>query len=135
MRVVIAEEHWQENQQLNGQTVVVPKSSQWRWLVDHLLDGSSGQTVHAIGHQRWGVENHAFNELTKYYHLTHCPRHEPVAILVWLLFRILGFNLFEFFVRLNGKLWRAGRTTLQAIARELNLALERTAELPAFWSG
>jgi hypothetical protein len=135
MRVVIAEEKWHENQQLNGQTTVVPKQSHWRWLVDRSLNSSSGQIIHAIGHQRWGVENHAFNELTKYYSLTHCPRHEPVAILVWLLFRILGFNLFEFFVRLNGKLWRQGRTTLQAIAKELNLALERTDELQPLWSG
>jgi hypothetical protein len=135
MRVVIAEENWNENQHLNGKTTVVPKQSHWRWLVDRSLDGYSGQIIHAMGHQRWGVENHAFNELTKYYYLTHCPRHEPVAILVWLLFRILGFNLFEFFVRLNGKLWRRGRTTLQAIAKELNLALERTEELQPLWSG
>jgi hypothetical protein len=135
MRVVTAEENWTENQQLNGKTRVVPKESHWRWLVDRSLDAYSGQTIHAIGHQRWGIENHAFNELTKYYHLTHCPRHEPVAILAWLLFRILGFNLFEFFVRLNGKLWRASRTTLQAIAKELNLALENIEEMQPLWSG
>jgi hypothetical protein len=135
MRVVIAEEEWSQNQQINGKTTVLPKVSHWRWLVDRSLDSSSGQIIHAIGHQRWGVENHAFNELTKYYSLTHCPRHEPGAILIWLLFRVLGFNLFEFFVRLNGKLWREGRTTLQAVAKELDRALEKLDELEPLWSG
>lgn len=133
MRVVLAEEKWSERQQIDGN--LVPKQSHWRWLVDPSLDSSAGQVIHAIGHQRWGIENHAFNELTKYYHLTHCPRHHPTAILVWLLFRILAFNLFEFFVRLNGKLWRAGRATLQESAKELDRALEQLQEIQPLWSG
>ena len=135
MRVVMAEESWKENQQINGKKTVVSRQNHWRWLVDRSLDPYSAQIIHAMGHQRWGVENHAFNELTKYYSLTHCPRHEPVAIIVWLLFRVLGFNLFEFFARLNGKLWRQRRTTLSAIAKELNQALERSQELEPLWSG
>jgi len=135
MRVVLAEEKWSQREHLNGQLCTVEKQNHWRWLADRSLDSSSAQVIHAIGHQRWGVENHAFNELTKFYSLTHCPRHEPVAILSWLLFRVLGFNLFEFFARLNGKLWRQGRTTLQSIARELDLALEMAEELEPLWSG
>lgn len=91
--------------------------------------------IWAIGHRRWGVENHAFNELTQHYHLTHCPRHEPVAILAWLLIRVLGFNLFERFVRLHGKLWRQGRVTLAEVARQLDRALEAVGELQPLWSG
>lgn len=135
MRVVLAEEKWSEKQRLGGQETVVQKQSHWRWLVDSSLDSSVGEVIHALGHQRWGIENHAFNELTKYYHLTHCPRHEPAAILVWLLFRVLGFNLFEFFVRLNGKLWREGRATLQELARQLDLALEQAEQIQPLWSG
>lgn len=135
MRVVVADEKWSEKQRINGATLTVQKESHWRWLADHSLDSSPAEVIHAIGHQRWGIENHAFNELTKYYHLRHCPRHEPTAILVWLLFRVLGFNLFEYFVRLNGKLWRQGQTTLLAEAKELDRALERLDELQPIWSG
>lgn len=135
MRVVMADEKWNEKQQINGENTLVPKQSHWRWLVDPSLDSSSGRIIHGLGHQRWGIENHAFNELTKYYHLTHCPRHHPTAILVWLLFRVLGFNFFEFFVRLNGKLWRLGRTTLQESAKELDRALEQVQEMEPLWSG
>lgn len=133
MRVVMAEEQWNEKQQIDG--ALAPKQSRWRWLADSSLDSSSAQIIHAMGHQRWGIENHAFNELTKYYHLTHCPRHHPTAILVWLLFRVLGFNFFEFFARLNGKLWRAGRATLQESAKELDRALEQLQEIQPLWSG
>jgi hypothetical protein len=39
-----------------------------------------------------------------------------VAILAWLLIRVLGFSLFEVFVRLHSKLWRQGRVTLAELA-------------------
>lgn len=135
MRVVMAQENWKQKQRVNGEITLVPKESCWRWLVDSSLGSSSARIIHAIGHQRWGIENHAFNELTKYYHLTHCPRHHPTALLVWLLFRVLSFNCFEFFVRLNGKLWRAGRTTLQQSAKELERSLEQLDQLEPLWSG
>lgn len=88
-----------------------------------------------MGHQRWGVDNHAFNELTKYYHLEHCPHHEAVAIAAWLLISMLAFNLFELFARVHGKLWRPGAITLQEAAYQLDRALERWEELEPLWSG
>jgi hypothetical protein len=99
------------------------------------LDAVDATVIWRIGHQRWGVENHAFNELTQHYHLTHCPRHEAGAIQVWLLILVLGFNLFELFVRLHGKLWRQGRITLQELARQLDRAVEGVTELRPLWSG
>ena len=88
-----------------------------------------------MGHQRWGVENHAFNELTQHYHLEHCPHHEPVAVIAWLLILTLAFNLFELFVRMHGKLWREGTITLREATRQLERALERWEELEPLWSG
>jgi nitroreductase len=135
VRVVLAEERWTERRCQAGRRERVARTSHWRWLVTGELDDAAATVIWRIGHQRWGVENHAFNELTKYYHLTHCPRHEPVAIQVWLLILVLGFNLFELFARLHGKLWRAGRVTLQELARQLDRALEAVAELQPLWSG
>lgn len=135
VRVVIAQESWTQNQYQAGNKTVVQQQSHWRWIADSSLDGYSAKTIWQIGHQRWGIENHAFNELTQHYHLTHCPHHHPLAILTWLLFLALGFNLFELFVRLNGKLWRQGRTTLQEIAQQLDRALEAPDQLEPLWSG
>lgn len=135
VRVVLAEERWTERQRRAGQTQRVARKSQWRWVVNQELDAVDATVIWRIGHQRWGVENHAFNELTQHYHLTHCPRHEATAIQNWLLILGLGFNLFELFARLHGKLWRQGRLTLQELARQLDRALEAVAELRPLWSG
>jgi hypothetical protein len=104
VRVVVAQENWSEVKQVGGQRRVQARPASWRWLVTEELDVWGPQVVWRIGHQRWGVENHAFNELTQYYHLEHCPHHEPVAILAWLLILVLGFGLFEWFARVQGKL-------------------------------
>lgn len=135
VRVVLAQERWVEVQHRAGRRVRVPQESHWRWLVSRELDGYGAGVIWRIGHQRWGVENHAFNELTQHHHLTHCRHHHPVAILAWLLILVLGFNLFELFVRVHGKLWREGRLTLQEAAKQLDRGLERFEELAPLWSG
>lgn len=135
MRVVIAEETWEETHHIGKEIIRQTMDSHWRWLLDDELNGYGPEFVWRVGHQRWGVENHAFNELTQHYHLTHCPHHHPEAILAWLLFLILGFTMFELFVRLNSKLWRQGRTTMKQLCRQLDHALERVLELEPLWSG
>lgn len=86
-------------------------------------------------HENRCIENHAFNELTQHYHLEHCPHHQPVAIVAWLLILVLAFNLFEWFVRLHGKLLRAGVLTLRELALQLDRAVESDEELQPLWSG
>ncbi|MFM8422084.1 MAG: hypothetical protein ACKOEQ_18390 [Verrucomicrobiota bacterium] len=88
-----------------------------------------------MGHQRWGIENHAFNELTQHYHLDHSPHHHPVAIVACLLILVLDLNLFEVFARLHSKLLRDPKSTLQDIACGLDRALEHPDQLVPLWSG
>ena len=114
--------------------LIKEKHRSWRWLVTKQLGPYSLQVIWQTRHQRWGIENHAFNELTAHYHLEHCPHHEPVAILAWLLILVLAFVLFEWFARLHRKLVRLG-STLQEIGRQLFLALARWEELEPLWSG
>jgi hypothetical protein len=135
VRVVVSDEKWEENHWQGGKKVREAKEGHWRWMATRELDGYPAQVVWKVGHNRWGVENHAFNELTKFCHLTHCPHHEPVAILVWLLFLILGFVIFEAFARLHCKLLALGKTTLQEINEQLKEALARWEELEPLWSG
>lgn len=135
MRVVQAHEYWSERRQNGGQKTTLSQQSFWRWLVSRELDGIPAQGIWRIGHARWGIENHVFNELTQHYHLEHCPHHHPVAIVAWLLILMLAFNLFEWFSRLHGKLLRAGAITLAELAQQLDRALERHEELEPLWSG
>jgi hypothetical protein len=81
VRVVLAQERGVEVPQKAGRKVRVPQQSHWRRLVSRKLAGYAMPAIWRIGHQRCGVENHAFNELTQHHHLTHCRHHEPVTIL------------------------------------------------------
>lgn len=135
MRVVQANEHWTERRQQGGGKTTLNQESLWRWLVSRELEGIPAQGIWRIGHARWGIENHVFNELTQHHHLEHCPHHHPVAIAAWLLILMLAFNLFEWFARLHGKLLRAGAITLAELAQQLDRALERHEELEPLWSG
>lgn len=107
-----------------------------RWTASPELDSYPQQIIWRIGHRRWAIENHLFNELIQYYHLEHCPHHHPVAILAWLLILLLAFNLFEVFVRLHSKLWQpSAKVTLLSLALNLDRALEHPDELEPLWSG
>jgi hypothetical protein len=135
IRVVLSDERWVQSERVAGKTVRTKRHSHWRWIATPELDSYPSRAIWRIGHQRWGIENHAFNELTKFYHLEHCPHHHPVAIIAWLLILMLGFNLFEVFVRLHGKLWQQGKVTLQDLALQMDRSLEHPEELTPLWSG
>lgn len=135
VRVVVAQEQWREVHRIGGRKVVTPHESHWRWLALRELDGYDVKAIWKMGHQRWGIENHAFNELTQHYHLTHCEHHHPGAIVAWLLILVIAFVAFELFAKVHGKLVRLAGMTLQQITRQLDLSLERWQELEPLWSG
>lgn len=134
-RIVLADEEWIQINRIAGRRVRTPRKSHWRWTASPELDPYPKQVIWRIGHQRWAIENHVFNELTQHYHLEHCPHHHPVAIIAWLLILVLAFNLFEVFVRLHGQLWQSAEVTLQELARRLDRSLEHPEELTPLWSG
>lgn len=135
VRVVLSDETWTERKIKGGQRQAEAQSSHWRWLATGRLDGVPGQVIWQIGHRRWGIENHAFNELTQAYDLEHCVRHESVAMEVWLLIRVLGFVLFELYARRHCQRVRQGAQTLRDLRDDLFLALGRWEELDPLWSG
>lgn len=134
IRMVVAQESWRQAKQIGGQRVVEPMEAHWRWAATQELSTCSADQIWQMGHRRWGIENHAFNELTKYYGLEHCCRHEPVAILAWLLILVLAMNLFEVFVRVHGPLLRL-EVSLKEVVLELDRGMERWEELEPLWSG
>jgi hypothetical protein len=123
VRVVRSEERWTERRVRGGRHEQRPRASQWVWAADEQLQGYGPELVYQAGHRRWGIENHAFNELTQGYHLEHRYHHDPVSMLVQMLILIFGFTLFTAFAR-HSQLVRVGELTLKALAHELDLALE-----------
>ena len=128
VRVVRSEERWVERRVRGGQLQRQTRASQWVWAASAGLDGYEASLVYQGGHRRWGIENKAFNELTQAYHLDHCYHHEPTSMLAQMLILMLGFVLFSAFAQLHSKLVILGKMTGQALAQDLNLALE--ADLP-----
>lgn len=124
VRVVRSEERWTERKQVGGKVVSAPQQSQWFWMASAGLAPCPPQAIYQGGHRRWGIENHAFNELTQRYHLEHCYHHEPTSMLAQMLILLIGFTLFTAFAKLHCQLVRLGEQTLKALAEALLLALE-----------
>lgn len=58
-----------------------------------------------------------------------------MAIVVWLLVRVLGLVLFEWYAKVHCKSVRLGSQTLKDLCDQLRLDLGRWEELEVLWSG
>ena len=92
------------------------------WVACQGLADYPARLIYQAGHRRWGIENQAFNQLTQFYHLTHCYHHDPTSMLVQMLILTFGFALFTAFAQ-HCQTVRQGETTLKALAHHLDLAL------------
>lgn len=99
VRVVSAEESWEERRRQGQTWTRQRKESHWQWVATEGLDHLPVKTIWLIGHGRWAIENHGFNQLTQYYHLTHCYHHHPLAIEAWLLILLLAVDITTLFFR------------------------------------
>ncbi len=122
--VVHSHETWTQHQIVGGKKTPQPQTSDWWWMVSPGLTGYPASLGYQAGHRRWGIENKAFNELTQFYHLTHCYHHEPVAMLAQMLILMLGFVLFSAYALLHSQRVRLGQLSLKELAHGLDLALE-----------
>jgi hypothetical protein len=128
VRVIHSLEEWTERKVIGEKKLTQPRISHWWWMASHHLAAYPARVIYEAGHRRWGIENHAFNELTQRYHLEHCYHHHPVAMLAQLLILLLGFTLFNAYAVLHSQRVRLEKLTFKALAEALNLGLE--ADLP-----
>ena len=122
--VVHSAEKWTENKIVGGKKTSRPQASDWWWMESAPLAAYPPDTTYQAGHRRWGIENKAFNELTKYYHLEHCYHHEPAAMLAQMLILLIGFTLFQLFAALHSQWMRLEKSTLKELAQQMNLDLQ-----------
>ncbi len=80
-----------------------PQTSDWIWATTLPRSQVPTERLVGLGHQRWDIENHGFNELANDWHADHLFRHDPNAIECFLLVAFLAYNLFHAFVALNLK--------------------------------
>jgi len=111
VRVIFSEER-------DGDTV-----TEWVWVTTLPVAQYSATTIVALGHDRWCIENHGFNELATYWHADHVYRHTPRAIAAAILLILLAYLVFHQFY------WHNLRPDLRATATKLDIARQLRADL------
>lgn len=92
------------------------ETSEWVWVTSLPQEQMDAAAVASLGHERWRIENNAFNELVNGWgadHLFRCAAH---AIEAFLLLMCLALNVFQAFWRLNVKPALRARLTAKAAA-------------------
>lgn len=121
VRVVRSQEHYSQRCQLTQQRMTL--SAEWIWVTTLAAIQASTARVVQLGHQRWDIENYGFNEIVTHWNCDHVYRHQPNAMVAFLLTAFLAYNLFHAFLLLNLKPQpRHGKTELfwaRVIAAEL----------------
>jgi hypothetical protein len=101
LRVVRSLESWSVKHQLTKQNIIL--NSDWIWVTTLSPTQARTAQVVSLGHGRWDIENHGFNELVNGWHADHVFRHESNAIECFMLLAFLAYNIFHAFLALNLK--------------------------------
>lgn len=101
LRVVRSQETYSVKRQRDGKSE--PLTTEWIWVTTLPAQQISTQRVVYLGHQRWDIENYAFNELVSQWHADHVYKHQDHAIECFLLEICLAFNIFHAFLIRNVK--------------------------------
>jgi Transposase DDE domain len=132
LRVVQTVETIRRRERVAGRWREQEETSVWYWATT-LGQGQLGaRGVWRAGHGRWDEENDCFNTLSMHWGLDHCFKHDPAAIVNFVLTLFLAYVLLQCFWRRNLKAPLRGRIgTLLGLAEELRRSLG--AEVRAPW--
>lgn len=119
LRVVYCRETQSVRHRIGGKWITEVLSSEWCWLTTFSPSEMSGPNIRLIGHRRWQIENRGFNDLHTHWALDHCFKHDPNAIVAFLLTLAMVHLLMSSFYQFNLKETR--RRTLTTIALALLL--------------
>ena len=134
LRVMHTEETVVGRHRIAGEWVSAVESQSWWWATTIPAMLLSAPRLCRAGHARWDVENDLFNVLATDWHLDHCCKHEPNAIINFVLTLFIAFVLVQSFYKQNLKPEPRRRFTLIGLALELLVGLAE-ARLAAAWSG
>jgi len=121
------EQRW-VRRQLDGREELV--SSRWAWVTSLPRDRVSSPAAVTLGHHRWDIENKGFNELGTWHHADHVYKHDPRAIMAFLLFAMICCNVFRAFYRRDLKPALRKQSTMVHISREIAAELYATSGGP-----
>lgn len=93
--------HWTEREQ----------TTEWVWVTTLPVAEVPTATVVSFGHERWRIENEAFNELCNQWHANHYFHHHPNSITALWLMLFIAHALFHCFLRNLKPCLRRGMST------------------------
>jgi len=125
LRVVYAQEAETKRKRIGGKWVETVNKHEWCWASTIPQAELSVRQLWKAGHQRWDIENDLFNVLVNHWHMDHCYKHEPNAIIAFLLTLFIGFIFVQSFYHLNLKNSMRSQFTIISITRQLYSSLEK----------
>ncbi len=126
LRILHTEETRIHRKRVAGQWVETTETQSWYWATDIPEMLLPVRQLWQVGHRRWDIENDNFNALRRDWGLVHCFRHDPTAILNFILTLFIAFVLLQSFYRENLKPeLRRIFSTLIALADEFHGSLGR----------
>lgn len=126
LRVLHTRETEQRRERIAGQWVQTEQTSSWYWATTLRRSQLSTRSLWRVGHWRWDIENGCFNTTSTHWGLDHAFKHEPTAIVNFVLTLFLAFVLLQCFWQRNLKPPFRDRFTLIGLADELFAALVGT---------
>lgn len=101
LRVLHTEEIVRHREQISGQEK--EETHCWYWASTLTKKQLSTRKAWCAGHGRWDIENDCFNWAKTYLALDHCFRHEPTAVVNFVLTCLIAYVLLQCFWRRNLK--------------------------------
>jgi hypothetical protein len=101
VRVVWSHEDTVRRERIAGEWETTETVSDWFWATTMPTSLTTKQTIGAIGHDRWKIENEGFNEVVTYWHANHYYHHHTNSILVLWLMLFMAHAVFHCFHKRN----------------------------------
>ena len=124
VRVVWAQEEKTLTRLVGGKKQEITEESTWVWVTDLPSREASSQEIQRWGHDRWDIENRAFNELSQHWAMDHSFVHDPTALEALLLTLSVAFLTTYLFYECNLK------ESLRRLLSRLALAARFQEDLP-----
>lgn len=121
LRILHAHETLSTRRRIARQWIETLEDHHWWWATTLPLSQLSSRQLWKVAHHRWDIENDLFNALATHWSLDHCFKHEPTAILNFILTLFIAFVLLQSFYFRDLKPPCRARLTLIGLATELYL--------------
>jgi hypothetical protein len=103
LRILHVIETYTEKVEEKGKKVERQVTKSWWWATTISRLRLRAKNLWRIGHSRWQTENNIFNALGQHWSLNHCYKHDPVAIVNFVLMLFIAFTLAQCFYKRNLK--------------------------------